>query len=109
MKILSGLYLFLFAVGLCAQTSNEVAASEAAISGELKKWHKIELVFGGPESSEMADNNPFLNYRLDVSFSNGENVYVVPGFYAADGNAAETSADEEPGRAGAAPRCRNAW
>jgi hypothetical protein len=63
------------------------------IEGELKKWHRVTLVFEGPESSEMAENNPFLNYRLDVTFINGQEKFTVPGFYAADGNAAETSAD----------------
>ncbi len=66
----------------------------AEIEGELKKWHRVTLVFDGPESSEMAEDNPFLNYRLDVTFSNGQSTYLVPGFYAADGNAAETSADQ---------------
>ncbi len=64
-----------------------------SIEGELKKWHRVTLVFEGPESSEMADNNPFLNYRLDVTFTNGQEKFVVPGFYAADGDAAETGAD----------------
>lgn len=63
------------------------------IDGELQKWHRVTLVFDGPETSEMAENNPFLNYRLDVTFTNGQETFVVPGFYAADGNAAETSAD----------------
>lgn len=66
----------------------------AQIEGELKKWHRVTLVFDGPETSEMAEDNPFLNYRLDVTFSNGASSYTVPGFYAADGNAAETSADQ---------------
>jgi hypothetical protein len=61
------------------------------IKGELKKWHTVELIFDGPETTELDENNPFLNYRLDVTFSNGSKNYVVPGFYAADGNAAETS------------------
>ncbi|XCF05486.1 DUF5060 domain-containing protein [Tamlana crocina] len=52
------------------------------------------LNFKGPETSEMDANNPFLNYRLDVTFKNGENTFVIPGFYAADGNAANTSADK---------------
>ena len=67
---------------------------EVKIEGELKKWHRIVLNFQGPETSEMDDNNPFLNYRLDVTFKNGEKEYVIPGFYAADGNAAETSSDK---------------
>ena len=66
---------------------------KAEIQGEQKKWHRITLLFEGPASSEMAEDNPFLDYRLDVTFTNGNKKYVVPGFYAADGNAAETSAD----------------
>ncbi|MGB7394011.1 MAG: DUF5060 domain-containing protein [Pricia sp.] len=60
-------------------------------NGELKKWHRITLVFEGPETSEIAKINPFLDYRLDVTFSNGGKNYLVPGFYAGDGSAAETS------------------
>lgn len=67
---------------------------KAKIDGELKKWHRVTLVFEGPESSELAEDNPFLNYRLDVTFSNGDQQFVVPGFYAAGGNAAETSAEK---------------
>lgn len=63
------------------------------ISGELKKWHKITINFTGPVCSEMDDPNPFLDYRLDVIFKgpNGQ-VYKVPGYFAADGNAANSSA-----------------
>ncbi len=80
-------YLILFLTLFACQQNQKVK-----INGELKKWHTVELVFEGPETSEMDENNPFLNYRLDVTFSNGEKKYVVPGFYAADGDAAETSA-----------------
>lgn len=72
---------------------NIVSAQE--IQGELKKWHKVTLVFEGPDSSEQAEDNPFLNYRLNVTFTHqasGE-VFLVPGFFAADGNAGNTSAD----------------
>jgi hypothetical protein len=62
------------------------------LSGELKQWHDVTLTFYGPESSETAEPNPFLDYRLDVTFTKGSKRYVVPGFYAADGKAAETSA-----------------
>ena len=62
--------------------------------GDLKKWHKVTLVFDGPNTNEMDGNNPFLNYRLDVTFTNGDKTYEVPVFYAADGNAAETSASK---------------
>ncbi len=64
------------------------------ISGELKKWHKVTLTFEGPECSETDEFNPFMNYRLDVFFThnNSGKTYKVPGYFAADGNAAETSA-----------------
>jgi len=62
------------------------------ITGELKKWHKVTLTFTGPQTSEKAKPNPFLDYRLNVTFSKGEKRYIVPGYYAADGNAAQTSA-----------------
>lgn len=62
------------------------------VSGELRKWHKITISFTGPNTSEDASFNPFLNYRLDVTFKNGNKEYVVPGYYAADGNAGATSA-----------------
>jgi hypothetical protein len=67
--------------------------SAGQISGELKTWHKVTITFDGPQTSETADPNPFTDYRLDVTFSKGDKRYVVPGYYAADGNAAETSAD----------------
>ena len=69
------------------------AQGPATIQGELKKWHKVTLVFEGPETEEMHTYNPFLNYRLTVTFRNAHSTYVVPGYFAADGNAGETSAD----------------
>ena len=40
-----------------------------------------------------ASTNPFTDYRLNVTFTSESHSTTVPGFYAADGNAAETSAD----------------
>ncbi|MDZ8120325.1 DUF5060 domain-containing protein [Pontiella agarivorans] len=70
------------------------AFGKAEISGELKTWHKVTLTFQGPETSEQAQLNPFMNYRLNVTFRHPATgkIYVVPGYFAADGNAAETSA-----------------
>ncbi len=67
---------------------------QVEISGKLKKWHKITLTFDGPQTSELHSYNPFLNYRLNVNFRNGDRTYLVPGYFAADGNAAESSADK---------------
>ncbi len=63
------------------------------VEGELQQWHKITLVFNGPETSEWAKENPFLDFKLEATFTNGTKSYTVPGFFAADGNSAETSAD----------------
>jgi len=63
-----------------------------SVNGELKKWHKVTLEIVGPQTSETAILNPFLDYKLDVLFTNGQKEYLVPGYFAADGNAAETSA-----------------
>ncbi|WP_445737139.1 DUF5060 domain-containing protein [Mariniflexile sp.] len=82
---------YLFAVLILCTSFKET--SKVKIEGELKKWHRVTLVFEGPETSELADDNPFLNYRLDVTFTNNGKSYTIPGFYAADGNAAETSSE----------------
>ncbi len=65
-----------------------------SITGEQKRWHKVTLTFDGPEVSESDEYNPFTNYRLNVTFHHPlrEKTYVVPGYFAADGNAGETSA-----------------
>lgn len=64
------------------------------INGELKKWHRVTITWEGPQASETDLNNPFRNYRLNVTFTHPESgrTYVVPGYFAADGDAANTSA-----------------
>ncbi|TWU15418.1 Kelch repeat-containing protein [Allorhodopirellula heiligendammensis] len=66
------------------------------ISGEQKVWHKVTLDLSGPYAHEQ-DNapNPFTDDRMTVTFthSGGQQV-IVPGFFAADGNAANTSAQD---------------
>ena len=63
------------------------------VEGELLRWHKVTLVLTGPETSEWSKENPFLDYKLEATFTNGTKSYTVPGFFAADGTASETSAD----------------
>ena len=66
------------------------------ISGELKQWHNVILTMEGPHAHEQDTlPNPFADYRMDVKFTHesGDPSYVVPGYFAADGNAAETSAE----------------
>lgn len=57
------------------------------------QWHTITISFKGPETSELAEENPFLNYRLNVEFKNEETQQIIRGFYAADGSASETSSN----------------
>ncbi|WP_289039701.1 DUF5060 domain-containing protein [uncultured Zobellia sp.] len=66
------------------------------ISGELKKWHKVTLTFDGPKTSEKADYNPFMNYRFNVTFTHAKSgkSYVIPGYFAADGYAGQSSSEE---------------
>lgn len=65
------------------------------ITGEMKRWHKVTLTFDGPETSETAAYNPFMNYRFNVEFTHEASgkKYLVPGYFAADGNAGNTSAE----------------
>ncbi|WP_373942118.1 DUF5060 domain-containing protein [Polaribacter sejongensis] len=60
--------------------------SQGRIEGKLEKWNKVTLSFNYKEFSENDEDNPFLNYRLNVTFKNGDEEITIPGFFAADGN-----------------------
>jgi len=84
----------IFAVCFFALTAVQCnQKSQVEITGELKRWHPVVFVFKGPATSEQNKDNPFLNYRLDVTFTHNNTKLVVPGYYAADGNAAQTGKD----------------
>ncbi|HEX2394475.1 MAG TPA: DUF5060 domain-containing protein [Bacteroidales bacterium] len=65
------------------------------VTGELRQWHKITLTADGPQAGE-SDTfpNPFLDYRMTVVFTHESDTpsYTVPGYFAADGDAANSSA-----------------
>ncbi len=66
------------------------------VSGELKQWHPVTLTLNGPFAHERdTKSNPFMDARLTVTFEHesGSPVYQVPGYFAADGRAGETSAE----------------
>jgi hypothetical protein len=67
--------------------------NQATITGELKQWHAVTLSFTGPQTIETDAVNPFTDYRLTVTFTGPTGRIAVPGYYAADGNAGETSAE----------------
>lgn len=68
--------------------------SAATVTGELKQWHKVTLDFEGPMTNELALPNPFTYYSLEVTLihESGLILYNLPGYYAADGKSANTSA-----------------
>src|SRR5262245_17221790 len=92
------------------------------VNGELKQWHKVTLTLDGPFAHERDGGrgggfpaaekrqdepgrlesrpsgrhpNPFTDLAFKVTFTheNGSPRYVVPGYFAGDGNAANTSAE----------------
>ncbi|GAA4281727.1 hypothetical protein GCM10022260_21480 [Gaetbulibacter aestuarii] len=79
---------------LCALTltfSFSRIHAQLSITGDLKQYHKTTLTFTGLNVSEAPGT--FLNYRMNVTFTSpGNEIYVVPGYFAADGDAANTSA-----------------
>lgn len=81
MKKLS-LLIFFFLVG------NFVFGQSAIIHQVLNLDFEIESL------SEKSPENPFTDYRLQVEFKNGESTFSVPGYFAADGKSAESSASE---------------
>lgn len=84
---------------------------DIAISGEQKQWHKVTLTLDGPFAHEQdKEPNPFTDYRLIVEFTNGDTTLNVPGYFAADGNAANTSAESgSKWRAHLAPTKTGTW
>ncbi len=77
-----------------AEAANPLSDSVASVSGELQQWHKVTLNVTGPEASEDGNPNPFVDFRMQVTFRHPDSglTYSVPGYFAADGNAANTSA-----------------
>ena len=62
---------------------------------QVKLWHKMSLTLDGPYADEQdTDPNPFTDFDFTVTFQNetANKKYTVPGFFAADGNAANSSA-----------------
>ena len=68
-------------------------AQEATITGEKKANHKITITWDGPRLDE--SSSTFKDYKLDVRFTSPDKkVFVVPGYFAADGKAGESGAAE---------------
>ncbi|MCG8649136.1 MAG: DUF5060 domain-containing protein [Pirellulales bacterium] len=103
----------LVAIVLLAASPGGVSqAADVSISGELRQWHKVTLTVDGPQASEDGAPNPFVDYRMQVTFRHPASglTYVVPGYFAADGDAANTSASSgNKWRAHLAPDHAGQW
>lgn len=93
---IAAFFLVFFVSGCANYNMPEREPTVASLSTPAPmQWHRKELSFKGPETSEKAAENPFTDYRLTVSFTDPKGRQkTVRGFYAADGNAAESSADK---------------
>jgi hypothetical protein len=76
--------------GFALTAAPAFAQGKAALRGDATVWRAVTLDLDGPDSGETATPNPFADYRLDVTFTQGDRRYVVPGYFAACGDAAET-------------------
>ena len=83
-----------------------------AVSGEAKMWHKMTLDLSGPFAHEKDNEpNPFTDYRMSVRFRHDSGrQYDVAGYFAADGDAADSSAESgNVWRAHFAPDLTGRW
>ena len=67
--------------GSAVQTKScgESTADGVAVSGTLQRWHKVTLTCDGPNTSEIASKNPFMDYRFDAIFTHESGAsYKVP-------------------------------
>ncbi len=92
MKILSFFLLLSGAMFLihCGPADDR---SAPAVPSPYRVWHPLTLTFTGEETlDEQGRPNPFLDFRLQVTFRQGERRFEVPGYFAADGRAAHSGA-----------------
>jgi len=90
----------------------ECTVASTGLTGERKLWHPLTLTLEGPCTSEAATPNPFLDYRMTVQFSHASSgtVVTVPGYFAADGDAANSGATSGAAwRAHFTPRETGTW
>jgi len=89
-------YLLITFSSTSTPPSDDSLTPESSISGELRQWHPITLNLSGPQAHEQDTNpNPFLDYRMSVMFTHESGItHAVPGYFAADGQAAKSSAQQ---------------
>ena len=68
-------------------------ARTQTVTGPLTEWQTLTLDFSGPAASEAGgQSNPFLDWRLNVTFTHADSgtTYHVPGYFAGDGEGGGT-------------------
>ena len=71
------------------------AVPVVTVRGVPRQWHAVTLDVAGPFAHELdLRPNPFTDYAFNITFTHesGEPSYVVPGYFAADGDAGNTGA-----------------
>ncbi len=86
--------LFIIFLSACQSGQDEQTSPGAMTLSPLQKWHTLTLSFEGENTHEAAQINPFTDYRLMVKFTHEDKTVWVRGFYAADGDAANSGASE---------------
>lgn len=84
--IIGALLCSFLALSACQRTPQTTQ-----IDGPLTLWYPVVLTFDGPQVDETSAT--FRDYRLDVTFTHEKRSFTVPGYFAADGDAANTGAD----------------
>ena len=92
-SIITGLCIAMSGCAPEEASQGDVAASvsQPQSATPFARGH-VTLDFKGPETSETASPNPFTDLELRVVFSQGDTQIPIRGYFAADGNAAQTSA-----------------
>ncbi len=88
-----GFLCFILAISFSVANADQPVIKSTGIAPGLVVSSKITLDFTGPEVSELGLPNSFLDYRMTVEFSQGDAKVTVPGYFAADGTASESSED----------------
>jgi hypothetical protein len=85
----------------CNAGAGQPSRAGIVLSGELKQWHKVTLTLDGPLANERdPEPNPFTDFTFNVTFAHESGVpnYTVPGYFAADGGAADLDLTGAAGR-----------
>ncbi len=80
--------------GLTASASLTVTLADCPPTAPVPIWKKWSTIVPGPVTDEASTPNPFLDYRLNATFTHGGSgeTWIVPGFFDADGRPHDSSA-----------------